>query len=130
MALSTTLDWMLDDLVKRLPRVRHVLLLSSDGLVTSVSQGLKRNSAEHLAAVASGLHALAKGVGEHFRSGGVRQTMIEFDDGVLLVTAAGDGSCLCVLAGSDADIGQVGYEMTLLVNKVGEHMGLPARETP
>ncbi|MEV1010669.1 roadblock/LC7 domain-containing protein [Streptomyces sp. NPDC049881] len=128
MALSTTLDWLLDDLAQRLPRVRHVLLLSSDGLVTSVSQGLKRASAEHLAAVASGLHSLARGVGEHFACGEVLQTMIEFDDGMLFVTAAGDGSCLCLLTGADADIGQVGYEMTLLVNKVGEHMGLAARD--
>jgi predicted regulator of Ras-like GTPase activity (Roadblock/LC7/MglB family) len=128
MALGTTLDWLLDDLAQRVPRVRHVLLLSSDGLVTSVSRGLRRSSAEHLAAVASGLHSLANGVGEHFRSGDVRQTMIEFEDGVLFVTAAGDGSCLCVLTEGEADIGQVGYEMTLLVNKVGEHMGLAARD--
>lgn len=129
MALGTTLDWLLDDLAQRVPRVHHVLLLSRDGLVTSVSRGLKRSSAEHLAAVASGLYSLAKGVGEHFRCGGVRQTMIEFDDGVLFVSAAGDGSCLCVLTGADADIGQVGYEMTLLVSKVGEHMGLAARDS-
>lgn len=129
MALSTTLDWLLDDLAQRVPRVRHVLLLSSDGLVTSVSRGLRRSSAEHLAAVASGLYSLAKGVGEHFQCGGVRQTMIEFDEGMLFVTAAGDGSCLCVMTGADADVGQVGYEMTLLVSKVGEHMGLAARDS-
>ncbi|GAB3115333.1 roadblock/LC7 domain-containing protein [Streptomyces calidiresistens] len=128
MALSTTLDWLLDDLGERLPRVRHVLLLSGDGLVTSTSRALDRGNAERLAAVASGLHSLAKGVGTHFACGGVRQTMIEFDDGVLMVSSAGDGSCLCVLAGPEADLGQVGYEMTLLVNKVGEHMGLAARE--
>ncbi|MDB1090106.1 roadblock/LC7 domain-containing protein [Streptomyces sp. ACA25] len=130
MALGTTLDWLLDDLGQRLPRVRHVLLLSSDGLVTSASKSLDRADAEHLAAVSSGLHSLARGVGQHFRCGDVRQTMIDFDDGVLFVTAAGDGSCLCVLTGPEADIGQVGYEMTLLVNKVGEHMGLASREAP
>ncbi|GAA1907055.1 roadblock/LC7 domain-containing protein [Streptomyces sodiiphilus] len=129
MALSTTLDWLLDDLAQRVPRVRHVLLLSSDGLVTAASKDLHRSSAEHLAAVSSGLHSLAKGVGEHFACGAVRQTMIEFDDGVLFVTAAGDGSCLCVLTGPEAEVGHVAYEMTLLVNKVGEHMGLAARET-
>ncbi|MBB0245677.1 roadblock/LC7 domain-containing protein [Streptomyces alkaliphilus] len=128
MALSTTLDWLLDDLGERLPRVRHVLLLSGDGLVTSTSRALDRGNAERLAAVASGLHSLARGVGTHFACGGVRQTMIEFDDGVLMVSSAGDGSCLCVLTGPEADLGQVGYEMTLLVNKVGEHMGLAARE--
>ncbi|UQA91604.1 roadblock/LC7 domain-containing protein [Streptomyces halobius] len=128
MALSSGLDWLLDDLTKRMEKVRHALVLSNDGLVTGVSQGLEREDAEHLAAVASGLHSLAKGSGLHFRAGRVRQTMIEFDDGVLFVTAAGDGSCLCVLAGADADMGQVAYEMTLLVNRVGEHLGVAARQ--
>ena len=53
--------------------------------------------------------------------------MIEFDDAVLFVTAAGAGSCLCVLSAAEADIGQVAYEMTLLVNRVGEHLGVDAR---
>lgn len=130
MALSTTLDWLLDDMTGRLPGVRHVLLLSGDGLVTSTSRKLDRPNAERLAALASGLHSLAAGVGRHFTCGEVRQTMVEFEEGMLLVTTAGDGSRLCVLTTGHADIGQVAYEMTLLVNKVGEHMGLAARETP
>ncbi|MEW1747649.1 roadblock/LC7 domain-containing protein [Streptomyces angustmyceticus] len=128
MALSSGLDWLLDDLTKRVQKVRHALVLSNDGLVTGASEGLAREDAEHLAAVASGLHSLAKGSGLHFGIGRVRQTMVEFDDGVLFVTAAGDGSCLCVLAGADADMGQIAYEMTLLVNRVGEHLGVAARQ--
>ncbi|MFH8573577.1 roadblock/LC7 domain-containing protein [Streptomyces sp. NPDC017993] len=128
MALSSGLDWLLDDLTKRVEQVRHALVLSNDGLVTGVSEGLERADAEHLAAVASGLHSLAKGSGLHFRVGQVRQTMIEFDDGILFVTAAGDGSCLCVLAGADGDVGQIAYEMTLLVNRVGEHLGVAVRQ--
>lgn len=128
MALSSGLDWLLDDLTKRVQKVRHALVLSNDGLVTGASEGLQREDAEHLAAVASGLHSLAKGSGLHFGIGRVRQTMVEFDDGVLFVTAAGDGSCLCVLAGADADMGQVAYEMTLLVNRVGEHLGVAVRQ--
>lgn len=128
MALNTGLDWLLDDLTKRISSVRHALVLSTDGLVTGNSQELDREDAEHLAAVSSGLHSLAKGSGQHFKAGRVRQTMIEFDEGVLFVTAAGDGSCLCVLAGAEADIGQVAYEMTLLVNRVGEHLGLAVRK--
>jgi predicted regulator of Ras-like GTPase activity (Roadblock/LC7/MglB family) len=128
MALSSGLDWLLDDLTKRVEKVRHALVLSNDGLVTGTSEELEREDAEHLAAVASGLHSLAKGSGLHFRAGRVRQTMVEFDDGVLFVTAAGDGSCLCVLAGADADMGQIAYEMTLLVNRVGEHLGVAVRQ--
>ncbi|MBB5118852.1 dynein regulation protein LC7 [Streptomyces eurocidicus] len=128
MALSKELDWMLDDLTERVENIRHALVLSNDGLVTGSSTSLEREDAEHLAAVASGLHSLAKGTGRQFRAGGVRQTMVEFDEGVLFVTAAGGGSCLCVLGGPGADIGQVAYEMTLLVNRVGEHLGIEIRQ--
>lgn len=128
MAQNTGLGWLLDDLTKRVEHVRHALVLSNDGLVTASSSELQREDAEHLAAVSSGLHSLAKGSGRHFGAGQVRQTMIEFDDAVLFVTAAGDGSCLCVLSTAEADIGQVAYEMTLLVNRVGEHLGVDARQ--
>ncbi|MCF3103687.1 roadblock/LC7 domain-containing protein [Streptomyces roseoverticillatus] len=128
MAVGKGLDWMLDDLTERIEHIRHALVLSNDGLVTGASASLQREDAEHLAAVASGLHSLAKGTGRQFRAGRVRQTMVEFDEGVLFVTAAGDGSCLCVLGGAEADIGQIGYEMTLLVNRVGEHLGVAARQ--
>ncbi|QES39933.1 MULTISPECIES: roadblock/LC7 domain-containing protein [Streptomyces] len=128
MGQSMGLGWLLDDLTQRMEHVRHALVLSNDGLVTAASSDLKREDAEHLAAVSSGLHSLAKGSGRHFHAGNVRQTMIEFDDAVLFVTAAGDGSCLCVLSTAEADIGQVAYEMTLLVNRVGEHLGVDARQ--
>ncbi|MFE9763062.1 roadblock/LC7 domain-containing protein [Streptomyces sp. NPDC005808] len=123
----TGLGWLLDDLTERVAHVRHVLVLSNDGLVRGASTGLRREDAEHLAAVSSGLHSLAKGSSLHFGAGRVRQTMIEFDSAVLFVTAAGAGSCLCVLAAAEADIGQVAYEMTLLVNRVGEHLGVDER---
>ncbi|KOG91226.1 roadblock/LC7 domain-containing protein [Streptomyces varsoviensis] len=127
MAVNKGLDWLLDDLTSRIEEIRHALVLSNDGLVTGASSGLAREDAEHLAAVSAGLNSLAKGSGAHFKAGRVRQTMIEFDDGMLFVTAAGDGSCLCVFSGAEADVGQVAYEMTLLVNRVGEHLSVGAR---
>ncbi|MEV0279695.1 roadblock/LC7 domain-containing protein [Streptomyces sp. NPDC050610] len=128
MALRKGLDWLLDDLTSRIEEIRHALVLSNDGLVTGASSDLAREDAEHLAAVSAGLHSLAKGSGNHFQAGRVRQTMVEFDDGMLFVTAAGDGSCLCVFSGAEADVGQVAYEMTLLVNRVGEHLSVEARK--
>ncbi|MEZ7003666.1 roadblock/LC7 domain-containing protein [Streptomyces sp. AD55] len=127
MAEKQGLGWLLDDLTERVAHVRHALILSNDGLVTGASTSLRQEDAEHLAAVSSGLHSLAKGSGRHFGAGGVRQTMVEFDDALLFVTAAGAGSCLCVLSGAESDIGRVAYEMTLLVNRVGEHLDIDAR---
>ncbi|WP_329276543.1 roadblock/LC7 domain-containing protein [Streptomyces sp. NBC_00691] len=126
------LNWLLDELVQRVASIRKALVLSSDGLPTGASQDLTREDGEHLAAVASGFHSLAKGVGRHFEAGRVRQTVVELEDAFLFVTAAGDGSCLAVLADADSDVGQVAYEMTLMVKRVGAHLataprtGLPA----
>ncbi|MFI9239869.1 roadblock/LC7 domain-containing protein [Streptomyces sp. NPDC053079] len=121
------LSWLLDELVERVSSISKALVLSSDGLATGSSKGLSREDAEHLAAVASGFHSLAKGVGRHFAAGQVRQTMVELDEAFLFVTAAGDGSCLAVLADADSDIGQVAYEMTLLVKRVGTHLATAPR---
>lgn len=124
---SGELDWLLDDLVVRVGEVRHAVVLSNDGLAVGASTGLRREDAEHLAAVASGFHSLAKGAGRHFGAGGVRQTMVEMDDAFLFVAAAGDGSCLAVLTAVTADIGLVAYEMARLVKRVGEHLYTPTR---
>ncbi|MFD9906002.1 roadblock/LC7 domain-containing protein [Streptomyces sp. NPDC059063] len=124
---SGELNWLLDDLVERVASIRKALVLSGDGLPTGVSKNLTREDSEHLAAVASGFHSLAKGVGRHFDAGKVRQTVVELDDAFLFVTAAGDGSCLAVLAAADSDVGLVAYEMTLLVKRVGVHLGSAPR---
>ncbi|MGV9884824.1 roadblock/LC7 domain-containing protein [Streptomyces sp. NPDC003006] len=121
------LNWLLDDLVQRVSSIRKALVLSGDGLPTGMSKNLTREDSEHLAAVASGFHSLAKGVGRHFEAGRVRQTVVELDDAFLFVTAAGDGSCLAVLAEADSDVGLVAYEMTLLVKRVGVHLGTAPR---
>ncbi|MFB6807215.1 roadblock/LC7 domain-containing protein [Streptomyces sp. NPDC056387] len=124
---SGELDWLLDDLVVRVREVRHAVVLSNDGLAVGASSALSREDAEHLAAVASGFHSLAKGAGRHFHAGGVRQTMVEMDEGFLFVAAAGDGSCLAVLSAANADIGLIAYEMARLVKRVGEHLYTPPR---
>ena len=40
--------------------------------------------------------------------------------GIVLLMAISDGSCLSVLASPKCDIGVVGYEMTLLVERAGQ----------
>jgi predicted regulator of Ras-like GTPase activity (Roadblock/LC7/MglB family) len=124
---TNELSWLLDDLVSRVASIRKALVLSGDGLATGASGDLTREDSEHLAAVASGFHSLAKGVGRHFDAGHVRQTIVELDEAFLFVTAAGDGSCLAVLADADSDVGQVAYEMALLVKRVGAHLGSAPR---
>ncbi|GAA0675289.1 roadblock/LC7 domain-containing protein [Kitasatospora atroaurantiaca] len=121
------LDWLLDDLVDRTEHLRQAVLLSSDGLATAASAGLGTDDIDHLAALCSGFHSLAKGVGSHFGAGGVRQTMVMLEDAFLFVTPAGEGSCLAVLCDVQADVGQVAYEMSMLVKRVGRRLSTPVR---
>jgi predicted regulator of Ras-like GTPase activity (Roadblock/LC7/MglB family) len=116
------LDWLVDDLVGRVAHVQKAAVLSRDGLALGTSSALSREDAEHLSALAAGIQSLANGGALHFGGGQVHQTVIEMDQSFLFVTAAGEGTCLAVLAGANADVGLVAYEMALIVKQVGRHM--------
>jgi len=57
----------------------------------------------------------------------VLQTIVEMENGFMLLMSVGDGSHLAVLTQATADIGQVGYEMALLVERVGQMVQAQAR---
>jgi predicted regulator of Ras-like GTPase activity (Roadblock/LC7/MglB family) len=121
------LNWLLDSLVTQVANVRHVVVLSSDGLAIGTSQGMERDDVAHLAALASGFQSLARSAGEQFAGGAVRQTIVEMDEAFMFVTAAGSGACLAVLADAEADIGVIAYEMAMLVTRVGRHLSTRPR---
>jgi predicted regulator of Ras-like GTPase activity (Roadblock/LC7/MglB family) len=116
---ASELDWLLDDLVARVVYISKAVILSRDGLTTGASARLSKEDADHLSAAAAGFQSLARGVGRHFGGGPARQ--------IIVVTAAGEGSCLAVLASSSADVGLVAYEMAVLVKRVGEHLAVSPR---
>ena len=124
---GSELSWLLDDLVRRVPQVSKAVMLTQDGLAIGASAGLSREDAEHLAALAAGFQSMARGAGQHFGGGRVRQTIIEMEAAFLFVSAAGQGTCLAVLSTGDADIGLVAYEMAVLVRRSNEHLGVAAR---
>jgi predicted regulator of Ras-like GTPase activity (Roadblock/LC7/MglB family) len=121
------LTWLLNDLVSRAKETQHAIVLSADGLLVAASDSLPVDDAEHLAAVASGIHSLAKGAGLRHGGGAVRQSIIEMECAYLLVSVAGPGSCLAVQTSADADTGFIAYEMATLVGKVSETLSTPTR---
>ncbi|WP_433387222.1 roadblock/LC7 domain-containing protein [Micromonospora sp. KLBMP9576] len=124
---SADLDWLLDELVQRVPPARQAVVLSADGLLVGSSAGMDRADAEHLSALASGFSSLARGTSRQVAGGAVRQTVVEMESAYLFVTAAGQGACLAVVSDADADIGLVAYEMAMLVTRVGENLSAPPR---
>lgn len=123
------LDWLLNDLVKKLAGVHHAVVLSADGLLIGRAASLGRDDAEHLAAMASAFQSLARSAGRQFDGGRVRQTVVEMDRAVLFVTAAGQGACLALLTSGDANMGMVAYEANMLVTRVGAYLTSEPRQS-
>lgn len=119
-AMSRRFGWLVTDFVNRVAGVAHAIVVSSDGLLLTASTRLPRERAEQLAAIASGLASMTTGAAKCFEAGQVSQTVIEMERGTLLQMGIGDGSCLTVLASPHCDMGLVAYEMTMLVERVGQ----------
>ncbi len=116
----SSFGWLVTDFAERVPGVAHAVVVSADGLLLTASSGLPRDRADQLAAVASGLVSLTVGAARCFDAGSVVQTVVEMERGFVLLMSISDGSCLAVLAAPNCDIGLIGYEMTLLVDRVGQ----------
>jgi predicted regulator of Ras-like GTPase activity (Roadblock/LC7/MglB family) len=124
---NVDLTWLLDDLVGRVKQAEHAVVLSVDGLLKASSNELNKDDAEHLAAIASGIQSLSRGAGRRFRGGPVQQVIVEMESQFLLITAAGHGACLAVLAAEDADLGLIAYEMNMLVTRADRFLTSPER---
>lgn len=123
------LRWLLDNFVHQVPGISYAIVVSTDGLPMSASRGFPAERADQLAAIAAGLSSLTQGAARCFEAGAVRQMVVEMEQGYLFVMAVGDGSCLAALASTSSDLGLVGYEMALLVARVGPVL-TPASRVP
>ena len=121
------LDWVMSRFVDDVPDAAHAILVSADGLLMASITIIPGERAEQVAAVSSGLASLAVGAARLFEGGSVMQTIVEMEMGFLMLMSVGDGSNLTVLTTEEADIGQVGYEMALLVDRVGRTVEAQAR---
>lgn len=126
-SVAGQLSWLLDNLVERVEHIRQAVVLSRDGLVVAASRTISPEDSDHLSAVAAGVQSLARGAGQYFGAGEVRQTIIEMTSGFLFVTASGEGTCLAVSASADADVGVVAYEMAMQVRRMGKYLTAPSR---
>ena len=116
------LGWLLDNLVSRVANVRQALVLSRDGLAVAKSQDMSREEGDRLSALAAGVQSLARGAGQQVGGGEVRQIVIEMDSAFMFVMAAGEGTCLAVLASAEDNLGVMAYEMAMLARRMGVHL--------
>jgi predicted regulator of Ras-like GTPase activity (Roadblock/LC7/MglB family) len=103
------------------------LVVSADGLRLATTPGMDVALADQLSAAASGMVSLARGTARLLGAGPVDQTILEMEAGYLFVTAIDQAATLAVHADRSCDIGQVGYEMTMLGARVGQALAPQVR---
>jgi predicted regulator of Ras-like GTPase activity (Roadblock/LC7/MglB family) len=116
---ARNVGWLIDNFVERTPGVSEAVVVSSDGLPMAASKTLDRDAADRFSAVAAGLIGLAYGAAGRFGGGAVNEIIVEMENAFLFVTGVSDGSCLAVVAEAGCDVGMVGYEMAVLVERTG-----------
>ncbi|WP_201846856.1 roadblock/LC7 domain-containing protein [Myceligenerans indicum] len=122
-------SWMLE-LISGVRGVRHVVVLTSDGLMKVRTDQTPLDVADKVSAACAGLAALGIGMSREFgTSDTIRQIVVEFDGGFLFVRGAGDGSRLAVVTESNIDPALVAQQMQAQVLMIGERtLGTDARE--
>ena len=126
--MQQDLDWLVTDFTSRVADVAHAVVISADGVPLALSSDIPAEHAGQLAAITAGLTSLMQGTARIFDGGASVQALVEMEGGLLVVKAIGDGSSLAILAGTQCDIELISYEMTLLVEAVGEVLTPKARQ--
>ncbi|GAB3248032.1 roadblock/LC7 domain-containing protein [Kineococcus gypseus] len=122
------LDWLLQGFKRRVPGVLHAIAVTADGFHLASTAGLGEAARRQLCAMTCGLSSLMGTLAAQLERGRCRQLLVETERGTLVVAAISDGSALAVLAGRRADLGHVGYEVEMLVTRVGQVLTPALRE--
>ncbi|HLL67384.1 MAG TPA: roadblock/LC7 domain-containing protein [Micromonosporaceae bacterium] len=124
---SGGLDWLMSSFTRQVPDVAHAITVSGDGLRLATSADLPVDMADQLSAVISGLASLCTGTARLMSAGRVRQTIVDMDGGVMVVMTVGDLALIGVLAAPGCDLGQIGYETAMLVQRVADALAPAVR---
>lgn len=112
-------NWLIDDFVNKTAGVTDAIAVSSDGLLIASSKSLAREDAEQVAAIVTGMVSLSEGASRSFGFNGLQQVIVSMHGGFMFVSSISLGSALGVVATTGCDIGLIGYQTSLLVEKAG-----------
>jgi predicted regulator of Ras-like GTPase activity (Roadblock/LC7/MglB family) len=92
------------------PGVQSAVLLSADGLSIEHTSRVPAE-ADTVAALAATLAQHAARLGEGTRQGALHTAVLEYAEGLFVLARVGDGDWLGILAGADADLGPLLYDL-------------------
>ncbi|MEU7059281.1 roadblock/LC7 domain-containing protein [Streptomyces sp. NPDC046197] len=128
--MTTDLSWMLEDIVVNVPKARHAVLLSADGLPRGATDGMATKDVRTISAAMAGMQSLSRAT-SHFAGPGEdrqwNQTIIEFSHGWIFLIGAGQGAYLAAAAAPDVDMQQISFRMHRLVARLGNNLTSPPR---
>jgi predicted regulator of Ras-like GTPase activity (Roadblock/LC7/MglB family) len=119
---ANNVNWLMVNFVERTPGVEQAVAVSSDGLLLAMSATVERQGADRLAAIITGMRALSHGAAGELHRGPVVQVLIEMVNAYLFVSTISGGSTLGVVTAKNCDLGLIGYEIALLVDRVGAQL--------
>ncbi|MCB0989206.1 MAG: roadblock/LC7 domain-containing protein [Microthrixaceae bacterium] len=112
-------NWLLNNFVTSTSGVSDAVAVSSDGLLMARSSTLDDAGADQLSAIISGFVSLGDGTTRCFEFEELYQIIVAMKGGNLIVTSMGQAGCLGVVAEPRSDMGNISYQMTLLVERAG-----------
>ncbi len=130
---TTDLSWMVQDIVTNVPKARHAVVLSADGIPRGSTDGLTRQDVGTVSAAMAGMQSLSRATAHFAGSSPDRawiQTVIEFQHGWVFLIGAGQGAYLAAAAEPDVDMEQLSFRMNRLVARLGNNLTAPPRVTP
>ncbi|BEL06800.1 roadblock/LC7 domain-containing protein [Actinoplanes sichuanensis] len=116
--------WLIDQLVREVPTITAVVLVSADGLQLASSGHLSREHAESVAALAAGFLGITGQLGGLLQLGAPENLSIRYPHGHLAFLRIDDPTgdfvaALLVAAQPQTQIGHLGYAMTTFSQSVG-----------
>ncbi|MEU5362204.1 roadblock/LC7 domain-containing protein [Streptomyces sp. NPDC005925] len=127
MASPADLSWILSGFAGRIPEVTSAIAVSADGLALAYT-GLERDDADRLAAIASGAVNLLSAAAQLTNTDPVEHSLTAMEGGYMFSMAVSSGASLLVMTNRDADIGEVSYMMSELINQVGDALSPQVRD--
>lgn len=128
-AESADLDWVMTGLKKKVPGVLHALTATADGLYLASTPGLDDATRTLLSSITSGIASLTAAAATTCGANHPVQTLVEIDRGFMIVASIADTAAVIVLTTREVDLGLVGYELGLLVQRIGRVLTPELRAT-